>query len=62
VFAEMLFDASDHRVALNATEATPEEFHNAHIGIHCGKRFPILVTPSTQADTVAGQCHKGAHR
>jgi hypothetical protein len=62
VFTEMLVDAIDHRVALDPTEATPEEFHNARIGIHCGKRFPIVVTPSTQADAAAGQCHKGAHR
>jgi|SRR5207237_682878 len=55
-------DAIDHRVALNWTEGTPEEFHNSRIGIHCGERFPILVTPSTQADAAAGQCHKGAHR
>jgi len=62
VFAEMLLDAIDHRIALNSTEAIPEEFHNSRIGIHCGKRFPILVTPSTQANAAAGQCHKGAHR
>jgi hypothetical protein len=61
-FAEMILDAIDHRVALNSTETTPEEFHNSRIGIHCGKRFPILVTPSTQADAAAGQCHKGAPR
>jgi hypothetical protein len=58
----MLLDEINHRVALNSTEATPEECHNSRIGIHCGKRFPILVTPSTQADAAAGQCHKGAHR
>src|SRR5207253_4689793 len=55
-------DAIDNRVALNWTEGTQEEFHNSRIGIHCGERFPILVTPSTQADAAAGQCHKGAHR
>jgi len=60
--AEMLPDAIDHRVALNSTEATPEEFHNSRIGIHCGKRFTILVTPFTQADAAAGQCRKCAHR
>jgi len=58
----MLLDAIDHRVALSSTEATREEFHNSRIGIHCGKRFPILVTPSTQAHAAAGQCRKGAHR
>src|SRR5438876_1178873 len=58
----MLLDAIDHRVTLNATEATAEEFHDSRIGIHCGKRFPILVTPSTQADAAVGQCRKGAHR
>jgi hypothetical protein len=41
----MLLDTVNHRVALNAIEATPEEFHNSRIGIHCGKRFPILVMP-----------------
>jgi hypothetical protein len=49
----MLLDAVGHRVALNSTEATPEELHNSRIGIHCGERFPILVTPSTQADAPA---------
>jgi len=51
VVAEMLLDAIDRRVAFNATEATPEEFHNARIKIHCGERFPIVVTPST-----SGRC------
>jgi hypothetical protein len=62
VFAEMAVDVIDHCVALNATEATPEEFHHAYVGIHRRKRIPIRVTPSTQADAVAGQCHNGAHR
>jgi hypothetical protein len=62
VFDEMLLDVINHRVALNATEATSEEFHNSGIGIYGGKRFPILVTPLTQADATAGQFHQGAHR
>ena len=62
VFTEMLLDAIDHRVALNPTQAAAEEFHNPCIRIHCGKRFPILVTPLTKADAATGQCHKGAHR
>ena len=49
----MSLNVIDHRIALNAIEPTPEEFHHACIGIHCGKRFPILIAPSTQADTVA---------
>lgn len=60
-FAEVLFDAINQRVALNSTEATREEFHDSRIRIHGGKRFPILITPSTQADACAGQCNKGAH-
>jgi hypothetical protein len=56
----MLLDAIDHRVAFNTTEPAPEEFHNSGIGIHGGKRFPILVTPLTQEDATAGQFHKGA--
>jgi hypothetical protein len=58
----MLLDAIDHRIALNSTEATSEEFHDSRIGIHCGKSFPILVAPATQAQASTGQCHKGAHR
>jgi hypothetical protein len=54
VFAEMLLDAIGHRVAFKSTEATPEELHDSRIGIHHGKRFPILITPSTQADAAAG--------
>jgi len=54
VFAKMLLDAIDHGVALNSTEAIREEFHHSRIGIHCGKRVPILVTPSTQADAAVG--------
>jgi hypothetical protein len=49
----MLLDAIDHRVALSATEAAPEEFHNPRIGIHCGKWLPILVTPLSQSEAVA---------
>jgi hypothetical protein len=62
LFPKMLLDAVRQRVALDATEATGEVFHNSPIGIHCGKGFPILVTPSTQADATAGQCHESAHR
>jgi hypothetical protein len=29
VFAEMLLDVIDHRIALNAIEPTPEEFHHS---------------------------------
>src|SRR5262249_11321767 len=52
--------AVDHRVALNATEAAREEFHDPRVGIQRGKRVPILVTPSTQAEAAAGQGH--SHR
>jgi hypothetical protein len=62
MFRKMLLNTIDHRVALNSTEGTPKEFHNACIGIHSGKRFPILVTPWTQADAAAGQLRKVAHR
>jgi len=62
MLVEMPLDAIDHRVTLNVTERAPEEFHNSRIGIHCGKRFPIGVTPLTQADAIAGQSRKGAHR
>jgi len=61
VFAEMLLDVINHGVTLNAAEAASEEFHNSGIGIHCGKRFPILLTPLTQANAAARQCHKGTH-
>ena len=33
-FAEMLLDVIDHRIALNAIEPTPEEFHHSWVGIH----------------------------
>jgi len=39
-----------------------EEFHNSRIGIHSGKRYPILVTPLAKQDPAAGQCHTGVHR
>src|SRR5262245_22943655 len=58
----MLLDAVDHRVALGAAETALEEFHDARIGIHRGKRLPILVTPCTQTDAAARQCHNRAHR
>src|SRR5882757_3149780 len=58
VFAKMLLDAIDQRIALNSTQATRKEFHNSRIGVHCRKRLPILLTPPTQADSAAGQCHK----
>jgi hypothetical protein len=61
VFAEMLLDVINHRVALNAIKRTSEEFHNSGIGIHDGKRFPILVTPLTQADATGAQIREGAH-
>ena len=62
VFAKMLLDAVNHRVALGTVEAAAEEFHHPRIGIHGGKRFPIRLTPSTQAHAPAGQCRKSAHR
>jgi hypothetical protein len=58
----MLPDVMEHRVALSATEAIAEEFHDARVGIHCRERLFILVTPWSKADAVAGQCHKRAHR
>jgi UDP-3-O-acyl-N-acetylglucosamine deacetylase len=48
----MLLDAIDHRVAVGPAEAIAEEFHHKGIGVHDGKRFPILVTPPAQADAV----------
>src|SRR5258706_15368587 len=57
----MPLDAIDHRVAINSAEAAAEEFHRSPIGIHDGKRGPVIITPSTQADPAAGQCRKGAH-
>jgi hypothetical protein len=54
VLGEMLLDAIDHRIALNATERTTEKFHDARIGIHGSKCLAILVTPWTQTDAFAG--------
>jgi hypothetical protein len=62
VLGEMLRDTIDHRVALNATETTAKEFHDARIGIHRSERFPILVAPWAQTEARTGQCHKGAPR
>jgi hypothetical protein len=50
----MPFDAVDQRVALISAEGPAEEFHHARIGIHRGERVAIRLTPSTQADALAG--------
>jgi hypothetical protein len=52
----MLVDAIDHRVTLDSTEAAPEEFHDARIGIHRSKRLPILVPPSTRQTRPLDKC------
>jgi hypothetical protein len=62
VFAEVLLDVVNHRVALDAAKATSEKFHNSGIGIHRGKCFPIIVTPLAKTDAAARQSNHGAHR
>jgi hypothetical protein len=54
IFAKMLFNAIDQRVALISGESLAEEFHHARIGVHRGKRFPVRRAPWTQADALAG--------
>jgi hypothetical protein len=50
VFTEVPLDVIHHYVALAARKAIPKELHHARVGIYCGKCFPILITPSTQAN------------
>jgi hypothetical protein len=58
----MMLNATDHGVALGSTERAREEFHDPRIGIQYSKCFPILVTPSAQANAFAEQHHRSAHR
>src|SRR5262249_15231933 len=60
MFLEMGLDAIDHGVGLLRRHGAWKEFHHPRVGVHLGERYPVLVAPGAQSQTLGFKLGDGS--